>query len=252
MARRCCVSSSTAIVPGDLVERMDAVERDLKGAGVDCRCRQVVDPAAQQRIWSFREAALGLSTAMKSDGKAISFVEDTAVAPEKLRDYIDRFVAHRRAARHRRRRLRARVGRLPARAAGRQPQDRPRRRHVRGDRQRGGRPRAGVRRRAVGRTRRRPGARRLQRADVRLRAVPGVSRGEAHVRSERPLQSRPDRRHAADHVAPAVRRRLRDAAARSPSSTTRITAATAARSRCAAASACAARSARERCARRTW
>jgi FAD/FMN-containing dehydrogenase/Fe-S oxidoreductase len=77
---------------GDLVERMDAVERDLKGAGVDCRCRQVVDPAAQQRIWSFREAALGLSTAMKSDGKAISFVEDTAVAPEKLRDYIARFV----------------------------------------------------------------------------------------------------------------------------------------------------------------
>ncbi len=76
----------------ELLARMDAVERDLKGAGVSCRCRQVVDAAAQQRIWSFREAALGLSTAMKSDGKAISFVEDTAVAPERLRDYIDRFV----------------------------------------------------------------------------------------------------------------------------------------------------------------
>jgi len=77
---------------GELVARMDAVERDLKGARIGCRCRQIVDPAAQQRIWSFREAALGLSTAMKSDGKAISFVEDTAVAPEKLRDYIDRFI----------------------------------------------------------------------------------------------------------------------------------------------------------------
>ena len=75
-----------------LRERMDAVERDLKGAGISCRCRQVTDPAAQQRIWSFREAALGLSTAMKSDGTAISFVEDTAVSPEKLRDYIARFV----------------------------------------------------------------------------------------------------------------------------------------------------------------
>ena len=32
---------------------------------------------------------------MKTDGKAISFVEDTAVAPEKLRDYIERFIAHR-------------------------------------------------------------------------------------------------------------------------------------------------------------
>lgn len=78
--------------PDDLTARMAAVERDLKGAGISCRCRQIVDPAAQQRIWSFREAALGLSTAMKSDGKAISFVEDTAVAPERLRDYIDRFV----------------------------------------------------------------------------------------------------------------------------------------------------------------
>ncbi len=78
--------------PDDLLARMTAVERDLKGVGIGCRCRQIVDPAAQQRIWSFREAALGLSTAMKSDGKAISFVEDTAVAPERLRDYIDRFV----------------------------------------------------------------------------------------------------------------------------------------------------------------
>jgi Fe-S oxidoreductase len=52
----------------------------------------VIDLAKQARIWSFREAALGLSTAMRSDAKAISFVEDTAVAPEKLRDYIERFI----------------------------------------------------------------------------------------------------------------------------------------------------------------
>src|SRR5207253_5896210 len=39
-----------------------------------------------------REAALGLSMAMKGDDKSLSFVEDTAVAPEKLRDYIDRFL----------------------------------------------------------------------------------------------------------------------------------------------------------------
>src|SRR3954464_8638155 len=30
--------------------------------------------------------------AMKGDGKSLSFVEDTAVAPEKLRDYIERFL----------------------------------------------------------------------------------------------------------------------------------------------------------------
>ena len=30
--------------------------------------------------------------AMKGDAKSLSFVEDTAVAPEQLRDYIDRFL----------------------------------------------------------------------------------------------------------------------------------------------------------------
>ena len=37
--------------------------------------------------------ALGLSMAEKGDAKAISFVEDTAVAPERLRDYIAEFLA---------------------------------------------------------------------------------------------------------------------------------------------------------------
>jgi hypothetical protein len=31
--------------------------------------------------------------AMKGDARSLSFVEDTAVAPERLRDYIDRFLA---------------------------------------------------------------------------------------------------------------------------------------------------------------
>jgi FAD/FMN-containing dehydrogenase/Fe-S oxidoreductase len=78
--------------PEDLAVKMLAVERDLKGTDFHFRTTQVTDAAAQQRIWSFREAALGLSTAMKGDAKAISFVEDTAVAPERLRDYIARFL----------------------------------------------------------------------------------------------------------------------------------------------------------------
>ncbi len=77
----------------DLAARMEGVGHELSGAGMACRIRHVLDLSKQARIWSFREAALGLSTAMKSDGKAISFVEDTAVAPEKLRDYIERFMA---------------------------------------------------------------------------------------------------------------------------------------------------------------
>src|SRR5207244_10988029 len=47
----------------------------------------------QSRIWKLRKMALGLSMAQKGDAKAISFVEDTAVAPERLRDYIAEFLA---------------------------------------------------------------------------------------------------------------------------------------------------------------
>ena len=90
------------------------------------RCHRAIDPAAQQAIWHVREAALGLSMAMKGDAKALSFVEDAAVAPERLRDYIRDLLAIVAPARHRGRRLRARVRRLPARAAGRRPEDRRR------------------------------------------------------------------------------------------------------------------------------
>ena len=76
----------------DLPPRLDAIERDLTARRYGYRYHRAVEPAAQSAIWSVREAALGLSMAMKGDAKALSFVEDTAVAPEKLRDYIERFL----------------------------------------------------------------------------------------------------------------------------------------------------------------
>src|SRR5205814_8528807 len=76
-----------------LTPRVDALERDLAGSGARCRWRRFIAPADQARVWSLRESALGVSMAMKGDAKSLSFVEDTAVAPEKLRDYIDRFLA---------------------------------------------------------------------------------------------------------------------------------------------------------------
>jgi FAD/FMN-containing dehydrogenase/Fe-S oxidoreductase len=79
--------------PEDLPPRLDALERDLRARRLGYRYHRAVDLAAQARIWSLREAALGLSMAMKDDAKSLSFVEDTAVAPARLRDYIERFMA---------------------------------------------------------------------------------------------------------------------------------------------------------------
>jgi FAD/FMN-containing dehydrogenase/Fe-S oxidoreductase len=77
----------------ELPPRLDALERDLCARGFGDGYRQVLTHAAQAKVWSLREAALGLSMAMKSEAKSLSFVEDTAVAPGKLRDYIERLLA---------------------------------------------------------------------------------------------------------------------------------------------------------------
>src|SRR5687768_7246098 len=76
----------------DLPPRLQALERELTARRYGYRYFHAVDAAAQARIWSVREAGLGLSMAMKDDNKSLSFVEDTAVAPERLRDYIARFL----------------------------------------------------------------------------------------------------------------------------------------------------------------
>src|SRR5262249_30207586 len=76
----------------DLTPRLEAIERDLAASPFRCTWHRATRAADQARIWHFRESSLGLSMAMKGDAKSLSFVEDTAVAPEKLRDYIERFM----------------------------------------------------------------------------------------------------------------------------------------------------------------
>jgi FAD/FMN-containing dehydrogenase/Fe-S oxidoreductase len=76
----------------ELPPRLQALERALRAAGCGYRFHHALEPAAQARVWSLREVALGLSMAMKDDAKSISFVEDAAVAPERLHDYIARLM----------------------------------------------------------------------------------------------------------------------------------------------------------------
>jgi Fe-S oxidoreductase len=72
--------------------RLAALDADLAARGVGTHRLAVREPGRQARIWKLRTLALGLSMAEKGDAKAISFVEDTAVAPERLRDYIAEFL----------------------------------------------------------------------------------------------------------------------------------------------------------------
>jgi len=76
----------------ELPGTLEALERDLRAAGLGYRYLHALDAATQAKIWGLREAGLGLSMAMKDDNKSLSFVEDTAVAPERLKDFIARFM----------------------------------------------------------------------------------------------------------------------------------------------------------------
>jgi FAD/FMN-containing dehydrogenase/Fe-S oxidoreductase len=76
----------------NLPPRLNALEQDLVRHNFGYRYFHALELPEQARVWNLREAALGLSMTMKEDSKSLSFVEDTAVAPEKLRDYIERFM----------------------------------------------------------------------------------------------------------------------------------------------------------------
>ena len=77
--------------PDGLPERLDRIEMMLREAGLGHHMHRAVDAAEQGRIWSLRRAALGLTLAQTGDAKAISFVEDAAVDPRYLHDYIKEF-----------------------------------------------------------------------------------------------------------------------------------------------------------------
>ncbi len=75
----------------ELLPRLNELETRLKGLGLSAPLHRALDPEDQHRIWELRRAGLGLAMAQVGDTKAHSFVEDTAVAPEQLPEYIARF-----------------------------------------------------------------------------------------------------------------------------------------------------------------
>jgi FAD/FMN-containing dehydrogenase/Fe-S oxidoreductase len=74
-----------------LPSRIDDLEAELEGQGLTSHVHRATEAPAQARIWKLRQAGLGLSLAETGDTKAISFVEDSAVSPDQLPEYIDRF-----------------------------------------------------------------------------------------------------------------------------------------------------------------
>ena len=77
----------------DLLEQLGTIQSELESRGMGYAFVTETDSAAQARMWQMRQAGLGLLMSMHGDPKPAAFVEDTAVPPERLPEFVARFDA---------------------------------------------------------------------------------------------------------------------------------------------------------------
>ena len=75
----------------EVSDKLDKLKSRMDGSGLSYAVRRVVDPADQAKVWAVRKAALGLMMNAPGEAKPLPFVEDTAVPPEVLPEYVKRF-----------------------------------------------------------------------------------------------------------------------------------------------------------------
>jgi FAD/FMN-containing dehydrogenase/Fe-S oxidoreductase len=77
--------------PAEVADRVKRLQHRLREVpGLDALV-PALDPALREPLWSLRRAALPLLLGMPGDRKPVTFVEDTAVAPERLPEFAARF-----------------------------------------------------------------------------------------------------------------------------------------------------------------
>jgi FAD/FMN-containing dehydrogenase/Fe-S oxidoreductase len=75
----------------ELETKLEAVAAEVLATGLAYAAPTTTSNADQAGWWRIREAGLGLLMSLKGDAKPVAIVEDTAVAPEHLAEYLTRF-----------------------------------------------------------------------------------------------------------------------------------------------------------------
>ncbi len=76
-----------------LAERLAGIVADLKGRRMGYAWAVLLDAPRQADVWAVRKAGLGLAQSKPGDRQPQAFIEDCAVDPSRLRDYIARLRA---------------------------------------------------------------------------------------------------------------------------------------------------------------
>ena len=75
----------------ELCDRLSRLESRMRRAGLGYATTRLMDAADQARVWAVRRAGLGLMMNAPGAEKPLPFVEDTAVDPESLPEFVRRF-----------------------------------------------------------------------------------------------------------------------------------------------------------------
>ena len=75
----------------EMKDRIEALEACRAKGGFGYASHIAYDPGEQQSIWKLRKAGLGLLFGVHGEAKPIAFIEDTAVDPKHLPEFVPRF-----------------------------------------------------------------------------------------------------------------------------------------------------------------
>ena len=75
----------------ELTSKMGKLKDDMEGRRLAYACVNMLSRADQDMVWNVRKGGLGLLMSIHGDAKPIPFVEDPAVDPEKMGDFVRRF-----------------------------------------------------------------------------------------------------------------------------------------------------------------
>lgn len=75
----------------EVQDKVEKLHRRLQGVNGLVTVVPAVDPAIRDPLWNLRRAAMPLLYSMTGDAKPITFIEDPAVPPEKLPEFVARF-----------------------------------------------------------------------------------------------------------------------------------------------------------------
>ena len=75
----------------EVVDKIEKLKNDMVRRDLAYACVQLTEARDQANIWALRAAGLGLLMSTRGDSKPLPYVEDTAVDPEHLGEFIARF-----------------------------------------------------------------------------------------------------------------------------------------------------------------